>query len=548
MKHFLPSFNDDVQAKLQLKEFWLTEEPCRWSVINYLQNLVTENTSVDRREASRYLLNDTNLIKKHVVAGSVAETRVESMSTYAQKTRGKKDFQNFFNNYSKSLAKSSIEFNSQTSQFRTLLASRVVAEEKVNLKKRQWDHDAEEGTDNRVNSEKSRRADESDEEDIGEFETDIWIEWKWFLDNPSNIQHLHQLSPEKHNVIWCGKLVRRRDCLPSTLFKRLNEGAVYIDCQKLDSSFVEICREIADAESREEMKEGIDELRAISRNGGEYQKAEVEMVVSMCALFQEYIYYNCGENVLMKSESCYRSYLFDECMKMMNKYMCDKGNKVTFLPGEIELDAMSVQLKEKGLNDSRYKYKADGIIFSNRYSDLEILLTEVSNSYKSKDNGKVSFDHHKAMFGMLSMLRTIAMKYKHASFNTFKKVKIHFLHGHGEAIRHWSMSIQTYGVYLMTKEQRVDVPVNFDEKDVLLIPFIEFYKSVAVACETTITNIEQLKKEHKRNMQSTSMVKNKEQNLLELIDPSIIRINEGKHTNIVIDSGPQSAPTSPDHY
>jgi hypothetical protein len=34
----------------------------------------------------------------------------------------------------------------------------------------------------------------------------------------------------------------------------------------------------------------------------------------------------------------------------------------------------------------------------------------------------------------------------------------------------------------MIKEQRVDVPVNFDEKDMLLIPFIEFYKNIAVSC------------------------------------------------------------------
>jgi hypothetical protein len=49
-------------------------------------------------------------------------------------------------------------------------------------------------------------------------------------------------------------------------------------------------------------------------------------------------------------------------------------------------------------------------------------------------------------------------------------------------------------------------------------------------------------------MRLTKMVKKKEQNLLELIDPSIIRINEGEHTNIVADSGPQSAPASPADY
>lgn len=51
----------------------------------------------------------------------------------------------------------------------------------------------------------------------------------------------------------------------------------------------------------------------------------------------------------------------------------------------------------------------------------------------------------------------------------------------GTALRHWSMSIQAPGVYLMIKEQRVDVPVRFIAKDIELIPFIEFHKTVAVS-------------------------------------------------------------------
>jgi hypothetical protein len=71
--------------------------------------------------------------------------------------------------------------------------SRVITEEKANLKKRQWAYDAEEGPSNMVNSEKSRRIDESNKENIGELETDIWTEWKRFLNNASDTQHLHQL-------------------------------------------------------------------------------------------------------------------------------------------------------------------------------------------------------------------------------------------------------------------------------------------------------------------------------------------------------------------
>ncbi|KAI8880635.1 hypothetical protein K501DRAFT_190942 [Backusella circina FSU 941] len=209
---------------------------------------------------------------------------------------------------------------------------------------------------------------------------------------------------------------------------------------------------------------------------------------------------------------------------------------------------MSLQLKEQGLNGARYKYKADGVICVEEYQDLEILLTEVSNSFGSKDSGKISFDHYKAMFGLLAMLRTIAQKYRGGSFDTFKTLKVHFIHAKGTALRHWSMSIQAPGVYLMTKEQRVDVPVKFVAKDIELIPFIEFHKTVAVACENTIDTIIKLKKEHIVKTRSNDENEPEDTSLLCHVNPSIIRINEGKHTNVVADDGPQSAPNSPSHY
>lgn len=40
--------------------------------------------------------------------------------------------------------------------------------------------------------------------------------------------------------------------------------------------------------------------------------------------------------------------------------------------------------------------------------------------------------------------------------------------------------MQTQGVFLMNKEQRAVVPVDFKEKDISMIPFIQFYLTVAV--------------------------------------------------------------------
>ncbi|KAI9488980.1 hypothetical protein BDB00DRAFT_771479 [Zychaea mexicana] len=142
---------------------------------------------------------------------------------------------------------------------------------------------------------------------------------------------------------------------------------------------------------------------------------------------------------------------------------------------------MTIQLKQKGMNDRRYKYNADGTLRANDLSSSEILLTEVSSGYGSNDASEISFDHYKAMFGMLPMMRTLAQLYDKASFKTFSYVKIHFLHAHGHSIRHWSMSTQAPSIYVMNKEQRVDVAIGFSEKDITLLPFICFFKTLAVS-------------------------------------------------------------------
>ncbi|KAI7891137.1 uncharacterized protein EV154DRAFT_420881, partial [Mucor mucedo] len=69
----------------------------------------------------------------------------------------------------------------------------------------------------------------------------------------------------------------------------------------------------------------------------------------------------------------------------------------------------------------------------------EVLLSEGSSSFDENNKGRTSSDHYKAMFGSLIMLRTIARKYIYTRFHSFKNLKVHFIHIHNNAIRHWSM-------------------------------------------------------------------------------------------------------------
>lgn len=43
------------------------------------------------------------------------------------------------------------------------------------------------------------------------------------------------------------------------------------------------------------------------------------------------------------------------------------------------------------------------------------------------------------------------------------------------------MSTQAPGIYIMTKEQRVNVPISFSENGITILPFICFFKTLAVS-------------------------------------------------------------------
>lgn len=108
------------------------------------------------------------------------------------------------------------------------------------------------------------------------------------------------------------------------------------------------------------------------------------------------------------------------------QYLKDQNNDVIFYSGEIELKAMTVQLKDQGITVERLRYNADGTILFNRIP-TEILLSEVSSAFAENNKAKTSFDHYKAMFGLLMMLKTIARRHKYASFNSFKHLGVHFI-------------------------------------------------------------------------------------------------------------------------
>ncbi|KAI7882132.1 uncharacterized protein EV154DRAFT_40327 [Mucor mucedo] len=108
---------------------------------------------------------------------------------------------------------------------------------------------------------------EEEEEEEDKEEEDIWMKWKEFLDDPVNSQNLMQLSPEKHRVIWYGRLLRRRSCLPWDLYSRLKGEVSFIEAKFINPFFFVGTMAVVEAASRDGMALRIDDLDNISVEG-----------------------------------------------------------------------------------------------------------------------------------------------------------------------------------------------------------------------------------------------------------------------------------------
>lgn len=89
---------------------------------------------------------------------------------------------------------------------------------------------------------------------------------------------------------------------------------------------------------------------------------------------------------------------------------------ISFFPSEDHLLLMNKQKKKLGLmKDDRYHCNADGVIRLQGFHNVE-----VSGSFGATGVNKTNFDHHKTMFGLLSMLRTLANETKYGSLEIFE--------------------------------------------------------------------------------------------------------------------------------
>lgn len=148
-----------------------------------------------------------------------------------------------------------------------------------------------------------------------------------------------------------------------------------------------------------------------------------------------------------------------------------------FTVGEIPLKAMSTQLDSAGLyRDDAGQYNADGVITLYGIHCLEILLLETSSHFGCTDRSKISFDHHKGLFGALSMLKTIADTFYFASIEQFGQIKVFFAHAAAKTIYLWSLRYEHEGrVYKLWLEKKLHLQPEIEKRDEELLNIMNFY-------------------------------------------------------------------------
>lgn len=78
------------------------------------------------------------------------------------------------------------------------------------------------------------------------------------------------------------------------------------------------------------------------------------------------------------------------------------------------------------------------------------------------------------MFGLLSILKSIADEFEYATVSDFEKMKVYFIHAAGVEIKLWSMSFGE-SMFHLWKEDELEIKHEFANKEEFLQQAIMFF-------------------------------------------------------------------------
>ncbi|KAG1444700.1 hypothetical protein G6F56_010188 [Rhizopus delemar] len=248
--YFIDTFHSEAYEKLFFPEFFIEEEPRNWNTNAYLMQLLQKNPTVTSRNGNKALREDVKIMKAYVIPGTIANTVLRQMEGAFKSAKGKAAISEFWKN-STTIASTSVNYEKSKCQLRGQMAEEVVNEGESRSMKRQRVRATQlfesKGVEGKEDKDKIQVIlNNSDEEDDENYVDDIWESWKKLLKSIRESTVLPALSPESHNVIWCGKQVLRRPLLPLELFQELNKRAPNITMQWVDRIFKKLLLEALD--------------------------------------------------------------------------------------------------------------------------------------------------------------------------------------------------------------------------------------------------------------------------------------------------------------
>ncbi|KAL0076564.1 hypothetical protein J3Q64DRAFT_1647356, partial [Phycomyces blakesleeanus] len=122
-------------------------------------------------------------------------------------------------------------------------------------------------------------------------------------------------------------------------------------------------------------------------------------------------------------------------------------------------------------------YKSDGLIKLFGLKKLELALLETSGHFTNSDKVKIKLDHHKGMYGVLSMLKCVADDFSFASVDKLSPVKVFFYSC--RRLHLWSVRYQD-GLYDFWREHCLEIRPDFEDRAMFVPRLIEFCWNVKV--------------------------------------------------------------------
>ncbi|KAL9553165.1 hypothetical protein MBANPS3_003415 [Mucor bainieri] len=342
----------------------------------------------------------------------------------------------------------------------------------------------------------------------------VWKDWITYID--SNLNNFHPYSLQANEVIRAGKGVSGRPGLDPEIYQA-HQREMPASEFALPPALKPYIIAFVTADDQESTTKVLNSLSIESINT---RDMNIEFLSNMLTQIEKRYASRIPYN---DSEDAFNQLFVWPFMDIITPRNIGGSEWVN---GQPVLKSMTKQLKNGGIYvDDKHIYKTDGLIKLFDLKEQEIILVETSGSFTNDDKNKINFDHHKAVYGMLSMLKCIANDYDHASLNTFEKIKVYFLHAADENLHLWSVSYKE-GIFALWRELNVHIKPDKTDKAAHVPDFVKFFWSVKCLLEQTIDDIGTLKREHEEEKTKNIFQEDERATLSDMINPIILKLTK----------------------